>query len=97
MLLASQRINVSACNFTGALPAAWRSEELQLLDLSDNRLTGLLPSAWGEKTTLPSLGQLYLTGNDIRGEPAGTPAGGCAGGSAARPRMEPLWRPPSAC
>ncbi|KAL4426099.1 hypothetical protein ABPG77_002685 [Micractinium sp. CCAP 211/92] len=67
MLLASQRINVSACNFTGALPAAWRSEELQLLDLSDNRLTGLLPSAWGEKTTLPSLGQLYLTGNDIRG------------------------------
>lgn len=71
MTLASQTIRVAACNFSGPLPAAWQSGSLQLLDLSDNELTGTLPSSWGEKTALPSLGQLYLQGNALSGEGQG--------------------------
>lgn len=93
MLLANQRFRAAGCNFSGALPDTWRSESLQLLDLSGNQLTGVLPSAWGEKTALPSLGQLYLQENAIRGEACqrGPPLARACGGRAG---MAPGLCPP---
>lgn len=50
---------------TGTLPFAWANlEQLQTLDLSNNKLSGSLPKQW---EGMRSLQRLYLSGNNLEG------------------------------
>lgn len=60
-------IRLAGCQYSGALPTSWRSGTLETLDISDNALSYVLPGEWGSKTALPSLAQLSLQGNNLRG------------------------------
>ncbi|KAK9809494.1 hypothetical protein WJX73_004499 [Symbiochloris irregularis] len=65
---ALQQLQLGSCSFSGTLPESYGSlGQLQLLDLSTNRLNSSLPASWGTNGNLPSLTFADLSANSLQG------------------------------